>query len=145
MKTLERYDRDPPSKTSLHLQSDSRSGPEFEFMELSCRSKLIMKKSTAQAMSDRNHGAGIHVYDKLMRLYIREEFGVEVQSIAEEMKSVCWNCGGSFPQEELKKCAKCLDGRYCSKDCQKSDWSSGHKLMHQIIKRGKDSLLNRIT
>ena len=67
-KTLEKYDIVPPSKTRLQLQGDSRSGPEVEFMELSCRSQLNRKKATAQAMSDRKHGAGIHVYDKLMRL-----------------------------------------------------------------------------
>ena len=144
-KTLDKYERVPPSKTRLHIQGDSRSGPEFEFMELSCKSQLNRKKATAQAMSDKKHGAGIHVYDKLMRFYIREEFGVEVPSIAEEMKNVCWNCGESFKQEELKKCSKCQVARYCSRDCQTSDWSSGHKLMHQIIKRGDDSYLKRIT
>ena len=145
IKTVEKYNRDPPSQTSLRLQSDSKSELEFQFMEISCSSELNLKKATAQAMSDRDHGAGIHAYDKLMRHYIREEFGVDIPAIAEEMKNVCWNCGECFSPDLLKKCSGCQDARYCGKECQVSDWKAGHRLMHKIIKRGKDSLLSRVS
>ena len=145
MKRVEKYDKDPPSRSSIKFHCDSESAPEFEFQEVSCKSELNMKKALAQALSDRNFGLGTHVYDKLMRLYISEEFGVEIPSIVEEMARVCWNCGESFSQAQLKSCKGCKIAKYCSRDCQVTDWRNGHKIMHKIIQRGNDSILSRTT
>ena len=38
----------------------------------------------------------------------------------------CSKCG--LEKESLKACSQCLKQGYCSKDCQKADWSS-HKLV----------------
>lgn len=41
--------------------------------------------------------------------------------------SACVNCKKSPPQVTLKKCAKCSETWYCSRDCQKADWKSHKK------------------
>lgn len=38
---------------------------------------------------------------------------------------VCTNCGSSTAPK-LKRCAQCRAVRYCSKECQKAHWASGH-------------------
>jgi hypothetical protein len=34
------------------------------------------------------------------------------------------NCAADGTVANLRKCAKCLEVRYCSRECQKSDWKS---------------------
>ena len=38
----------------------------------------------------------------------------------------CWQCGTAF-NPHLKKCGRCGKAYYCSKNCQKKHWKSGHK------------------
>lgn len=40
----------------------------------------------------------------------------------------CVNCKKSPPEVTLKKCAKCSETQYCSRDCQKTDWKSHKKI-----------------
>ncbi|KAH8904999.1 hypothetical protein BR93DRAFT_999029 [Coniochaeta sp. PMI_546] len=42
--------------------------------------------------------------------------------------ATCNHCKKSPPEVTLKKCAKCLEALYCSRDCQKADWKS-HKVV----------------
>lgn len=37
----------------------------------------------------------------------------------------CWECGQE--NEKVYKCSKCCAARYCSKECQRTSWKSGHK------------------
>ena len=43
--------------------------------------------------------------------------------------SACSNppCGKHVDTKKLLKCSRCLSVKYCSPDCQKADWRSGHK------------------
>ncbi|KAF8209576.1 hypothetical protein K438DRAFT_1929926 [Mycena galopus ATCC 62051] len=45
--------------------------------------------------------------------------------------SDCPDAGGGYEGRKMKMCAKCNVVRYCSKACQRSDWSE-HKLYCQI-------------
>ena len=135
VKQLDRYSKIPPSETILDLYQNAESDVEFQFLELSCRTELNMKKATASAMMTEVFGVAVLVYDKLMRYFIKEEFDMDIPSLVDQMKLVCWNCGEEKPN--LLLCAQCKHAKYCSKDCQLSDWKSGHQLMHKMIKKGK--------
>ena len=87
---------------------------------------------------------------KFIRLYIRQmnefmesEFGMKLEETEIENKwlKMCWKCLKS--EDELKirmqSCSVCQYGRYCSKNCQKSDW--GH---HKILHKFRDAVINRI-
>ncbi|TFK62098.1 hypothetical protein BDN72DRAFT_849028 [Pluteus cervinus] len=39
----------------------------------------------------------------------------------------CYWCGKSLPHSELKRCVRCLNVCYCSRECQKDAWVNGHK------------------
>ena len=41
---------------------------------------------------------------------------------------------------KLKKCAKCATAKYCSKECQKSDWIAKHKAHCNEIVKLKEAL-----
>lgn len=56
-------------------------------------------------------------------------------------KSTCFRCffqegdddlSGRRKKETLFRCARCQIARYCSKECQMSDWNDGHKLECQF-------------
>ena len=69
-----------------------------------------------------------HMYDVVMRKYIKEKYGVEIESLIQKWRKLCWECGK--PSEDLKKCSKCKLALYCSKFCQIKDWKKAHKLHH---------------
>ncbi|XP_013599821.1 PREDICTED: ubiquitin carboxyl-terminal hydrolase 19-like [Brassica oleracea var. oleracea] len=47
----------------------------------------------------------------------------------------CSVCG----KLSTKKCSRCKSVRYCSAECQKSDWNSGHKLQCKVFKSSGSS------
>uniref|UniRef100_A0A1J3C7D3 ubiquitinyl hydrolase 1 n=1 Tax=Noccaea caerulescens TaxID=107243 RepID=A0A1J3C7D3_NOCCA len=59
-----------------------------------------------------------------------------------ETATECAVCG----KHSTKKCSRCKSVRYCSSECQKSDWSSGHKRKCKVFRVtdsspvGKDNL-----
>ena len=68
------------------------------------------------------------LYDVKMRSYIKEKYGVEIESLTSKWSKLCWECGEA--SEDLKKCANCKMARYCSKLCQVKDWKRKHKQAH---------------
>ena len=69
-------------------------------------------------------------YDVLMRKFIKERYGVEIENLADKWIKLCWNCFAAA--EELKKCSKCRIARYCGKNCQVQDWKV-HKVLHEKL------------
>ena len=69
------------------------------------------------------------LYDITMRKFIKEKFGIEIQSLSEKWSRLCWNCAEE--KADLKKCSKCFIGQYCSKECQRADWKV-HKEHHGV-------------
>jgi len=69
-------------------------------------------------------------YDVKMRKYIKEKYGVEIESLVKKWSKLCWNCFKPF--EDLKKCAKCRLATYCGKKCQTEDWKT-HKIRHYLF------------
>ena len=47
--------------------------------------------------------------------------------IAYPLYATCLGCKEPKPIYDLKRCGKCRLARYCSVDCQKTDWKLGHK------------------
>ena len=77
--------------------------------------------------------AGSTMYDTEMRKFIKQKYGVEIESLAKKWSKLCWNCFAAV--ENLKKCSKCRIARYCGKDCQAQDWKKVHKIHSSYIKR----------
>ncbi|KAL0701761.1 hypothetical protein Bca4012_057883 [Brassica carinata] len=49
--------------------------------------------------------------------------------------SECSVCGNL----STKKCSRCKSVRYCSANCQKSDWNSGHKRQCMVFQSSDSS------
>merc|ERR1712062_441790 len=77
---------------------------------------------------------GLTLYDIQMRKFIKEKYGVEVESLAKKWSNLCWNC--HVPNQDVKKnkCSKCGIARYCGKECQVQDWKV-HKIVHAHLNR----------
>ena len=73
------------------------------------------------------------IYDNEMRKFIKEKYGIEIESLAKKWSRLCWNC--SVAVENLKRCSKCRTARYCGKDCQAQDWKKVHKIAHVMQER----------
>ena len=69
---------------------------------------------------------GFIMHDTKMRKFIKEKYGVEIESLAKKWSKLCWNCFAAA--ENLKKCSKCRIARYCGKDCQAQDWKKVHMI-----------------
>jgi len=54
---------------------------------------------------------------------------------------LCNNCGKQLEKVNAKQCAACNAVSYCSKECQVSDWRSGHKKQCQVLVRNKQAKL----
>jgi hypothetical protein len=40
---------------------------------------------------------------------------------------VCWQCSGLRLGRQLKRCERCKEARYCSKECQELHWKAEHR------------------
>ena len=60
-------------------------------------------------------------YQSLVKM-MKDKFGVVVPDVP---NTKCWSCGKE--EEEIKKCSKCKFAKYCSRECQRSDWKQIHK------------------
>ncbi len=75
----------------------------------------------------------VKMYDLLMRKYLKDEHGFQVDDLVDKWSSRCWSCSLNKSEEkELKKCTECKMAKYCGKECQKSDWKA-HKLLHKEL------------
>ena len=72
------------------------------------------------------------IYDIKMREFIKEKYGVEIESLANKWSRMCWNCF-TTPAECLLRCSKCDIAKYCGKTCQREDWKV-HKELHGLEK-----------
>ena len=83
------------------------------------------------------------IYDLMMRNYIKNKYNVEIPSLAEKWRRLCWNCFN--PDDNLQCCSICKIAQYCTKNCQKLDWKI-HKELHSMqaeIERSEFSNLFR--
>ena len=97
-----------------------------------CGSLHNTNKFLAQAKYQVDINPGTFVYDNIMREFLREEFGVVVEDVADVMGRICWNCERQSSQ--LKRCTGCKVAKYCNKTCLAQDWKSMHKRMHKLNK-----------
>lgn len=57
--------------------------------------------------------------------------------------AVCGFC--SIKTNQLKRCSGCKDLSYCSKDCQKQDWSRGHGSNCKLVGNKERPSLPRVS
>ena len=67
----------------------------------------------------------IQDYYKMITLFMKTKYQADVLDFA-KCDSNCWGCNKD--RVELKKCSRCKIAKYCSKQCQKTDWKDIHKL-----------------
>ena len=73
-----------------------------------------IEKHLALGLATSNIQPGMYVYDKIMRTYIKDEFGVDVTDLTAKWSNRCWYChvveedGG-----KLKSCKACKVAKYC--------------------------------
>ena len=45
----------------------------------------------------------------------------------------CWHCGAdAIHRKKFKKCSGCYQVRYCSKECQRNDWSAHKNICRRL-------------
>ena len=111
-------------------------------MEVGCKNELNQQKQVASVMNTSITNPGTLIYDKLMRIYIKKEFNIDIESVETKMSKVCWSCG--IGSTSLKSCSGCTMAKYCDKKCISDDWKPMHKMMHKIIKLGNESAMGLI-
>ena len=103
-------------------------------MEVACMNELNQKKWACTSIVTNPETL---IYDHLMRIFIKREFNVEINSVENEMSKICWNCG--LGSQSLKQCSGCNFAKYCDKKCLTDDWKAMHKRAHKLIKLGNNS------
>ena len=137
---LSSYHRAPPNLATMsHLDEVME---DQELLVRGSLNKLDQRKSVAFNIATAGIEPGCMIYDKLMRGHIKRQYGVDVTSIEEEMKEVCWGCGEK--DKPLNRCAKCGVAQYCGKECQQRDWDFIHKKLHKVQQKvGKNRMQGR--
>lgn len=114
-----KYDKNPEFRSVVGRQNERILYSPDEMME-----RHIVLYNTLHVQGPFKN----HMYDVVMRKYIKEKYGVEIESLIQKWRKLCWECGK--PSENLKKCSKCKLALYCTKFCQIKDWKRAHKLHH---------------
>jgi len=84
--------------------------------------------------------------DAVLDLLDCDEEDAKTWKAAECAKEVCDECGEDSRMlngMKLKKCAHCCQAKYCSKPCQKTAWSKGHKSV--CVKKQSQASGNKVT
>ena len=142
MRKLKNYVEESPSKSKLNLFGGAAAQFEWNYMDVGCQTDLNQKKQVAAVMKTACTNPGTWIYDKLMRIYLKKEFNVDIESVENEMSKICWNCG--LEEGNLKTCSGCKIAQYCDKTCISEDWKIMHKMMHKIITNGNNCAVNRV-
>ena len=114
-----KYDKNPEFRSVVGRQNERILYSPDEMME-----RHIVLYNTLHVQGPFKN----HMYDVVMRKYIKEKYGVEIESLIQKWRKLCWECGK--PSENLMKCSKCKLALYCTKFCQIKDWKRAHKLHH---------------
>ena len=85
MRNLSNYIEESPSKTRLHLGGGVAERSEWMFMEVGCMTALNQKKQVASVINSAITNPGTLIYDRLMRIFIKREYNVDINSVEEEM------------------------------------------------------------
>ena len=120
--TTERTFRGPQSDLKITGGIGSKN------LRLVCGQDEKMEQRLAYVVTC-NFNVGFTLYDIEMRKYIKEKYGVELESLPKKWSRLCWNCFDN--KEDLKKCSNCQIAQYCTKDCQRQDWKV-HKVLHSM-------------
>eukprot|EP00092_Neocalanus_flemingeri_P015514 GFUD01016795.1.p1 GENE.GFUD01016795.1~~GFUD01016795.1.p1 ORF type:complete len:299 (-),score=86.37 GFUD01016795.1:8-904(-) len=137
-KQLTNYVRESPSDTKLAIIGKELLGEKFDqdgidYLGIVCNTEMNQDKHLAMQISKPLVNPGVLLYDLLMRNFVKEAFGIDVDPVYEEMTGACWSCG--LAGGELKTCTGCKAGKYCDKKCLQEDWMKMHKLMHKVCKK----------
>ena len=132
----------PSSQVSVPAISQPEKSGCLEMTALVLESNRCVTINTAQAQSDlyelsaevaksEKSSILLDTSDELeFRKHLLNQFSESDSDEDSRSPSVCGNCMKEV--EELRRCLDCKFVRYCSKECQASDWPSHKHLCHSM-------------
>jgi len=76
------------------------------------------------------------IYDQILKfpcLFCGEDTNDIISLLCVKCKCTCYKCKEILSKEKIFTCSKCKVGRYCSIECQKTDWKE-----HSIFCKSSD-------
>jgi hypothetical protein len=67
--------------------------------------------------------SGKEVFEEATKLLINQDL------LSKKISASCFHCGISADSSKLSRCTKCLQSKYCSKECQRDCWKGAHKML----------------
>ena len=83
-------------------------------------------KNRDQALAISSNKLQIGRYYRMMTGFMKDKYNATLPSFVPS-DNYCWKC--QKEETQLKTCARCKVSKYCSKQCQKSDWKEIHKIV----------------
>ncbi|XP_013774239.1 uncharacterized protein LOC111083001 isoform X2 [Limulus polyphemus] len=125
--------RDLEGNDNIHVAFYPETGT-FDYSDLKVGNTLCVRYAERHHFLDFTAGLRLEQLDFVMVIPTSLKTLLEISDFSPEANNTyCWICGISKSEKKLLKCGKCNVAKYCSKDCQISDWKRRHNEWCQAI------------